>query len=300
MASPRKRARRSRNISLNEVLERVMEEGSDEELDLFNEEESDDSSDDESFVVPVGNDDSEGDTSSDSETESDDNTRSTPGNVGLFDASTDIDSDSSDSEDDADWVRNYRNFPSLPPFTGEPGMKFAMAEGAAPVDFYNLIVTSDVIKLMKRETNRYARSAIAAKERNGEELSRRSVFKTWKPVTEDEIRKFLAILIHIGLVKKPLLSDYWATDITVASPFAKKLMTRDRFKAILAFFHLNDNTSFIPRGQDGHDPLHKIRPFFDHLNKVIIISKFSDTNSRHKTKSLIQRKGLLFFANSTT
>ncbi|BFZ08488.1 hypothetical protein BsWGS_11527 [Bradybaena similaris] len=42
-------------------------------------------------------------------------------------------------------------------------------------------------------------------------------------------------------------------------------MSRDRFKSILSFFHLNDNTTAIPRGENWHDPLHKVRPLVDHL-----------------------------------
>ena len=44
-------------------------------------------------------------------------------------------------------------------------------------------------------------------------------------------------------------------------------MTRDRFKMILAFFHLNDNANYIPAGQPGHDLLFKVRPLFDFLNE---------------------------------
>ncbi|GFR80383.1 PiggyBac transposable element-derived protein 4 [Elysia marginata] len=44
-------------------------------------------------------------------------------------------------------------------------------------------------------------------------------------------------------------------------------MQRGRFKQILSFFHLNDNKRYIARGAAGHDPLHKIRPFHNHLKE---------------------------------
>ncbi|XP_070565578.1 piggyBac transposable element-derived protein 4-like [Ptychodera flava] len=40
-------------------------------------------------------------------------------------------------------------------------------------------------------------------------------------------------------------------------------MPRDRFKLILTFFHINDNNNYVRRGNQGYDPLFKIRPFFD-------------------------------------
>ena len=44
-------------------------------------------------------------------------------------------------------------------------------------------------------------------------------------------------------------------------------MPRERFTSILAFLHLNSNTTYIEHGQEGHDPIHKIRPFFSHLQE---------------------------------
>ena len=42
-------------------------------------------------------------------------------------------------------------------------------------------------------------------------------------------------------------------------------MKRDRFSLILQFLHLNDSANYIAKGQPGHDPLYKLRPFMDPL-----------------------------------
>ena len=42
-------------------------------------------------------------------------------------------------------------------------------------------------------------------------------------------------------------------------------MPRDRFEAILSFLHWANNDNHVPRGQDGHDRLFKIRPLIDLL-----------------------------------
>ena len=42
-------------------------------------------------------------------------------------------------------------------------------------------------------------------------------------------------------------------------------MLRDRFEVILFFLHWENNDDHVPRGQDGHDRLFKIRPLIDLL-----------------------------------
>ena len=44
--------------------------------------------------------------------------------------------------------------------------------------------------------------------------------------------------------------------------FARKLLSRDRFKGIMNMLHLNDNANYVRRGEDGYDPIYKIPPFF--------------------------------------
>ena len=38
-----------------------------------------------------------------------------------------------------------------------------------------------------------------------------------------------------------------------------------RFFNLMAGLHFNDNTNHIPRGQEGWDPLFKLRPFLERL-----------------------------------
>ena len=42
-------------------------------------------------------------------------------------------------------------------------------------------------------------------------------------------------------------------------------MKRDRFTLILQFLHLNDNSLYIEKGEPGHYPLYKLRPFIQPL-----------------------------------
>ena len=58
-------------------------------------------------------------------------------------------------------------------------------------------------------------------------------------------------------------------------------MKRDRFTLILKFLHLNDSTLYRKKGEPGHDPLHKLRPFL-----VPLLSNFQDNYTLSKEISI--------------
>ena len=43
------------------------------------------------------------------------------------------------------------------------------------------------------------------------------------------------------------------------------IMSRDRFKQILRYFHCADSNNYVPRGEEGHDPLYEVREHIDIL-----------------------------------
>ncbi|GFR88297.1 PiggyBac transposase Uribo2 [Elysia marginata] len=65
-------------------------------------------------------------------------------------------------------------------------------------------------------------------------------------------------------------------------------MAREQFISILAFLHINNNSTFVPHGQPDHDPLHKIRPFVNHLN-----AKFKEVYQPQREQQLQGHKAML-------
>lgn len=94
-----------------------------------------------------------------------------------------------------------------------------------------------------------------------------AVIKTWQAVTLCEMKSFLLILLHMEYMKKTIINDYCIKAIFCASKFALKILTRDRFKAILSKFHFSDNRNYVPVDQLGHDPLYKIWTVYEHLQR---------------------------------
>ncbi|GFO01917.1 poc1 centriolar protein homolog a [Plakobranchus ocellatus] len=161
------------------------------------------------------------------------------------------------------WSRDLENYPVSAAFRSAPGLHLPDGvDPTTPADFFALIFTPQLLKHIKRETNRYAATEIA---RVGDAAKPNSIYKLWKPVTLVDIRGFITILVHMALINKDRLSYFWSKIPIINTPFAAQIMSRDRFLAIMAFLHVSDNNTYIPRDQPGHTPLHKIQPIYDHL-----------------------------------
>jgi hypothetical protein len=89
--------------------------------------------------------------------------------------------------------------------------------------------------------------------------------KNWKPCTLLEMKKFVGILLFMGIVKKPNIALYWSTDPFYYHPiFHEKLcLPKHRFQQILSWVRTYDCTDC-----DETDPLCKIRPFLVEVQRI--------------------------------
>jgi len=132
----------------------------------------------------------------------------------------------------------------------------------SPIDFLQLFLTGDLLHMIVEQTNLFADQFIET-----HELARRSRVQQWhcSPHDVEELRTFLAMVIIMGLINFPSIEDAWVTSWPFATTTFSSIMSRDRFSLILRFLHLNDSTKYVSKGQPGHDPLFKLRPFLDPL-----------------------------------
>ena len=84
------------------------------------------------------------------------------------------------------------------------------------------------------------------------------------------MKVFIAYTLIMGLVKKSDLEKYWTTNTKTNIPFFSKYMSRNRFQAILWNFHVNDDSHNPRSNMPGHDPLCKLRPFVDMVERNIM------------------------------
>lgn len=139
-------------------------------------------------------------------------------------------------------------FPKNDPATGRP----------SPIDVYNLFITDELLDLIVTETNKYAQQVI-----DGVQLTRRSRLHAWKGTSRDEIRKFIGLLIYMGLIPKPEISLYWSKSKLYVDRLVPEILTREKFELLLRFIHFSDNACAFPQ----QDKLHKIRPLINIFNK---------------------------------
>ncbi|XP_045449138.1 piggyBac transposable element-derived protein 4-like [Melitaea cinxia] len=119
---------------------------------------------------------------------------------------------------------------------------------------FRQIVNDKVLKLMVEQTNIYGRRL---KERALGEFSR---IKRWTDVTEQEMLKFLGMVLFTGLVKLPTLESYWKKNPLYFHPLMHNInLSYNRYCILLKCWHFADNEA--PRNDD--DRLYKIKPLVD-------------------------------------
>lgn len=176
------------------------------------------------------------------------------------DCSENIEPDCSDrSEPDPGWGPPKGNQRRLIAFTeiSGPSSSVRSMVSKSPADFFLLFVSQDIIELLVSATNNYAIEQIT----KNPEVTKGARIRQWVPTNSEEMKRFLGLLIYMGLVRVPKLSDYWSSDEITGQQFPKKVMSRNRFEILIRMLHFSTD-------DDAHksDRLHRIRKLVDLLN----------------------------------
>ena len=117
---------------------------------------------------------------------------------------------------------------------------------------------------------------------------------SWSDASTGDIKMFIAHILIMGLVKKPDLEKYWNMNSKSKVPFFGQYMSQNRFQALLWNFHVNDDSHNPPPNSPGHDPLAKLRPFVDMLERNFICA-YQPTKSLSFDEACCPFKGCLRF-----
>ena len=114
------------------------------------------------------------------------------------------------------------------------------------------------------ETNRYACIQKASRQ---DIVSTR--VKDWpeEGITLGDLKLFYSLTDAMGLVKQECIPSYWSTNAVLRTPFFGEVMPRDLFCLIFSCLHLSDNDDYVPQGQEGYEPLKKLRNFYPNLQE---------------------------------
>jgi hypothetical protein len=99
-------------------------------------------------------------------------------------------------------------------------------------------------------------------------LTPKSICAQWNTVSLQKIKKIFAIIIHISLLHKSSMWDYWSLRPIIYTPYTSSVgMSQNRFLTLLTIFYLN-NDAKAAKGQPGYDPLFNIWPVIDTHHKI--------------------------------
>lgn len=140
--------------------------------------------------------------------------------------------------DNDDWIDINELIPGFPEFSGQ--CKIDVPESTnTPYDYYKLFVCDDIIQKMVTETNKYAEEYI----RNKTNKKPKSRLHSWIPTDMEEMKRFLGVLMAMGLTKVPVINDYWSKKPLYRNTYIVSIMRRDRFLLLLKFWHFSDQKS---------------------------------------------------------
>jgi hypothetical protein len=134
-------------------------------------------------------------------------------------------------------------------------------ENPTPSDVYCHFIDEELWEFMAQETNRFAIQFLT-----GNEPSVKSRSKDWLPTTANEMKKFVGIMICMGLVQLPHINLYWSKNPLYGNPLIKQTMPRDRFLLLKKFWHFANNLD----AQVQDDRLGKINTIVEYLNSAFM------------------------------
>ena len=149
------------------------------------------------------------------------------------------------------------------------GPRHAPPKDCAPIGYFELFFDKEMMVHIVKETNRYAAQFLS--DDDVAEWVRdhpHSRFKKWPAdgITVAMLKKHFGLTINMGLVRKKRLTEFWSTTPSQATPYFNSVMPYWLYFLINRMLHVNDNATEVPRGEEGFDPWHKVRPVLDRVN----------------------------------
>ena len=157
-----------------------------------------------------------------------------------------------------------------------------------PVDFFKYFFPDEVFDTMSTHSNLYATQFL--ENRNNRTYSR---YNSWTDTSVKEIQAYVALQIAMGINNRPEIPDYWSTYWLTAGKF-NDVMPRNRYQLLNAFLHFNNNDLRIARGEEGYDPLFKVRPLINIIDPRYL-SAYAPDKELSIDESMIKFKGRIFF-----
>ena len=148
------------------------------------------------------------------------------------------------------------------PFNETEELRASLRANTNVLDFVHLYLSEGIFSLRVAETNRFARQFFANLGNEGTS----NYSRKWEPVDINEMKRFIGVILLMGIIYKPTILLYWVKDEIFWTPSFSEIMARTLFQLILKFLHFNNNLDpeYDPHAED-RDRLHKVRSLIDLL-----------------------------------
>ena len=181
-----------------------------------------------------------------------------------------------------DWSSEPANI-MLQNFVEQPGPRHNLDASACPLNFFFLMFPLVLIETFVAGTNLYAAQCIAV-----------SPNSSWYNTCVEEMRAFLCMQIMFGIRGRPRLWMYWSEDKRFHNAIISSIMTINRFKNISRYFHCRDTANAPTRGQQGFDPLFKVRNIIN-TTEATFCAHFQAQRELSVDEAMVGFKGRLSF-----
>lgn len=169
--------------------------------------------------------------------------------------------DLAESSPPSTWTDPTGNQRRVIAFTEYPGMnvnlRMAMIN-KCPADFYALLVTEHVLNKIVMYTNAYAINKVSL----SNEASKAARIRGWFPTNLAEIKRFFGLILYMGIVRLPKISDYWTKDKIMGQQFPRTIMSRNRFELLLSMLHFSQRDE-----ENTTDRLHRVKELLEIMNE---------------------------------
>lgn len=145
----------------------------------------------------------------------------------------------------------------LPNFVGNlPRPRSEVVGVRSQLECFLLFLSSDIYDEILTQSNLYAEQQRDAKNDNS----------PWSPITKEELMAFIGVVVAMGVVQLPSVDDYWSINPILTHPWFRSVFTRLRFRQIIRYLHVVDNSKALQRSDPNYDKLWKVRYLIDALS----------------------------------
>ena len=151
------------------------------------------------------------------------------------------------------------------------------------MSFFLLLWPEELFVKIVQETNQ-----------NAEQCIRTKPEPSWYETTCEEMRAFVALNVLFGIKALPEMRLHWSKDPFLGVRTIQKIMTRNHFKKICQYLHLNNRENMLPREDPDYDKLFKVQPLLESVS-VTFCGEYRPSKFVSVDEGIVKYKGRLGF-----